>query len=65
MSKWQLASLLFTAQAKQVGICDTYGTTHCGFLSKIEREDGSGSSFNVTIRDEQGERKTFHVRTSD
>lgn len=65
MTKYQIAELLFTPRAREVGITDSQGTTHHGYLSKVEREDGSGSSFNVTMRDEQGERCTFHVRTSD
>ena len=34
-----------------------------GFLSSIEREDGSGNSFNVSVHLD-GELRTFYVRDS-
>ncbi len=65
MTKLQLAGLLFYNGVVEVGITDSSGTTHNGILTKVQREDGSGSSFNVTMHDEQGERCTFHMRTDD
>lgn len=66
MTKFQLATLLFTSSAKEISIMDSNGTTHHGYVSSVEREDGSGSSFNITLRDGRGGgRCTLHVRTSD
>ena len=39
------------------------GVEKMGLLSSIEREDGSGYSFNVSVHLD-GELRTFHVRDS-
>jgi len=40
---------------------DSNGKLHTGIISSIQHEDGSGSSFNITL--ENGE--VFHLRTID
>jgi hypothetical protein len=41
---------------------DSNGVEYFGILQSIQREDGSGGSFNVTIANQSGY-KTFHMRT--
>jgi len=59
MTKYQLISALF--ENKTIVIKDIL------FLSliSIEREDGSGKSFNVTGYDKHGVKTTVHVYTID
>jgi hypothetical protein len=74
-TKHQLAERLFASQSGLVrsGLVrdyyrhwyDSQGLYHCGLLLVLQREDGSGSSFNVTIQAEQGGYETFHLRTVD
>ena len=58
VTKFQLASLMFVADAE----CSCQGVH--GYLESMEREDGGGSSFNITLATMQGS-KTFYVRTID
>ena len=41
---------------------DSSGRLHVGCLLSIEREDGSGRSFNLTIATQQNDKETFHLR---
>jgi len=59
MTKYTLFTLLATSEAKEVTINGI-----SGYLSAIQREDGSGSSFNVTLNTSKG-KQTVHVRTVD
>jgi hypothetical protein len=34
-----------------------------GILTSVQREDGSGDSFNVSIRTPNGQIRTIHIRT--
>ena len=61
MTKFQLCSLLFAS-----GRIDTVIQGHSGYITSIQREDGSGSSFNVIMWDSVTERLiTLYVRTID
>ena len=60
MSKFNLFMLLVAPSSKPVTIAGVMG-----YLESIEREDGSGSSFNVTLTLLNGKRKTVYVRTID
>ncbi len=60
MTKYQLATLMFkvgTAYITLKGIS--------GILLSVEREDGSGSSFNVTIMEDDGTKVCIHIYTVD
>lgn len=59
MTKFTLFSLLATDRSQVVTISGVRG-----ILSAVQREDGSGSSFNVTLWTPHGY-KTVHVRTVD
>lgn len=68
MTKFHLASLLFMSRYPAnhaTTIVASNGEHYTGFLCAIEREDGSGQSFNVTFRTPRGDRITIHVRTID
>jgi hypothetical protein len=69
MTKWELFKALGAEHPLPRHFTDASGSRHYGYLRSIEREDGSGHSFNVTINPEEIDRgfspKTFHVRTSD
>ena len=43
---------------------DSQGQQYFGILQSVQREDGSGHSFNVTIAGHGGT-VTFHLRTID
>jgi hypothetical protein len=65
ISKWQLFGMLAADRnAEPVEIFDSNGRPHSGLLSSVQREDGSGCSFNVTLSTAAGS-ETFHVRTKD
>lgn len=49
MTKFQLASLLFAKTPTTQTIIDNNGCKWTGIVSSIQREDGSGRSFNVTM----------------
>ena len=53
MTKWQLFSALggkaFPNRGNLIDCNDSSGTPRLGFVHNVQREDGSGSSFNLTI----------------
>ena len=63
-TKWDLFRYLAGEYPLPVGLSDGAGVVHVGTLEAVEREDGSGRSFNVRIRNENGH-ETFHLRTQD
>ena len=63
MTKNQLANALFS-KSLSGGAISLNGIDFTGIIS-VEREDGSGSSFNVTGYDINCIKKTVHVRTID
>lgn len=76
MTKWELAELMFNHGRKSVSMRDSSGFEHRGTVLGIDREDGSGRSFNVRMMlsyDEMLANKkrlagtiiTFHMRTTD
>lgn len=71
MTKYQIASFLFARNVDGIHtIVATDGKIYTGFIQSIEREDGSGRSFNVCIHCVQypthcGLMRTVHVRTID
>lgn len=60
MTKYQLISALVSSETPYITLPD--GTR--GILTAIQRESGSGSSFNVTL-DVSGRTVTRYVRTID
>jgi len=66
LTKWELFSLLAAtsdnARPRHFGASN--GQVYFGFLLGASREDGTGSSFNVRIANQSGERE-FHIRTVD
>ena len=64
MSKWQLMTALTMQGAPFMAMYDTDGKRWEGILCSVERESGSGCSFNVVLNC-NGVRKTFYVRTTD
>lgn len=69
MTKWELFKALGAEYPLPRHFTDASGGRHCGYLQSVERENGSGHSFNVTINPDGNDRglspKTFYVRTSD
>ena len=63
-TKWDLFRYLGGEYALPVTLFDGCGDAHVGTLESVEREDGSGHSFNVRIRNDRGQ-ETFHFRTQD
>jgi hypothetical protein len=67
MTKFQLFMALTTKGAATISFPDHFGVT--GILQSVQREDGSGSSFNVTILrvtpSGRNVRETYYVRTID
>lgn len=63
MTKFQLISLFFNpiAKGKSVDLCGVQFT----FLNNIEKESGSGSTFNVSGIDIYGNKKTVFISTLD
>lgn len=64
LTKWQLLSLLTTCRGAATVLIDSHGARHSGILQSVQREDGSGRSFNVTLSTARGN-VTIHVRTVD
>jgi hypothetical protein len=64
MTKWQLFKALAGEYSSPRLFIDSNGIRHFGILQSIEREDGSGHSFNVRIAD-QSRQTTIHIRTID
>jgi hypothetical protein len=64
LTKFELALLLFTKAPNPIHLYDSKGQQYFGLVQSVQREDGTGSSFNVTIAGHGGT-ATFHVRTID
>lgn len=64
LTKYQLTQLLFTKSPDPIHFHDSQGQQYFGLLQSVQREDGTGSSFNVTIAGHGGT-ATFHLRTID
>ncbi len=68
MTKFQLAELLFRDSLNSFGVSMKALNLDCDdilcHLQAIQREDGSGSSFNVSVNSLDGP-KTIYVRTID
>jgi hypothetical protein len=62
IGKFQLSSMFFSNV--ETILMDSAGKVHRGFINAIQKEDGSGKSFNVTIGNNRGT-ETFHLRTLD
>jgi len=66
LTKWELFSLLAAtsdnARPRHFGASN--GQVYFGFLLGASREDGTGSSFNITVSNQSG-CATFHLRTID
>jgi hypothetical protein len=61
LSKFALAAALFSP--RYTTFFDSSGVTHNGKVVRLECEDGSGQSYNVTIQNNM--KRSFHVRTID
>ena len=64
MTKWQLYNLLSQTEPLPGYFVASDGNQYLGILQSVQREDGSGSSFNLTIANQSGT-ATFHIRTVD
>ncbi len=64
-AKWDLFRFLGGEYPLPVRFLDARGQEHIGLVQSVEREDGSGHSFNVRIGTENGNNETFHFRTTD
>jgi len=65
MTKKELMSMLF-CDGRQTNTFTSNGRQLFGVVKSIQREDGSGSSFNVGIWNHDTQRQeTIHVRTID
>jgi hypothetical protein len=62
MTKAQLFAMLGMRDLQPTRFADSNGVEYFGILQSVQREDGSGGSFNVTIANQSGY-KTFHLRT--
>lgn len=60
MTKYQLTTLLFMKGCARI---DHKGIV--GYLVNVEREDGSGRIFNLTVRTDDGKTVKLCVRTID
>ena len=66
ITKHQLVSLLFQADSKPITLASLNGRKAIhGIVTAIEREAGSGSSFNVSLRLPNGGIETIYLRTID
>jgi hypothetical protein len=64
ITKWTLMFRMFHPNKGPWDWQDSNGKHHSGHMQSIQNEDGSGSSFNVTISD-KGNQTTIHLRTID
>jgi hypothetical protein len=64
MTKWELFQALAAEHPMPSRLTDASGRQYVGILRSIEREDGSGRSFNVRIATQSGN-TTLHIRTTD
>src|SRR4051812_764165 len=62
MTTWDLVKAL-TAKGSDEALVSVKGCT--GILEAVERESGSGKSFNLTIRRNDGQRAVVHVLLED
>jgi len=66
MTKWELFKGLAAEHPLPRHFTDANGFRHYGTVAAVEREDGSGHSFNVRINPDKGDKPvTFHLRTAD
>lgn len=65
MNRFDIALCLFASEAPLRTIASTNGKVYTGYIKAIEREDGSGRSFNVTLGIVDGRTVTVHIRTED
>ena len=64
MTKFQLFAALAVQGEARITLIKGNAVI-CGILLSVEREDGSGSSFNVQIRTDAGHIRQVHIRTVD
>jgi hypothetical protein len=64
MTKWELYNLLGAEHTMPHPFTASDGARYVGILQAVEREDGSGRSFNLRIANQSGE-ITVHLRTID
>ena len=64
MTKWLLTLCLYGEDVMPQSFTASDGQRYFGILQSVQREDGSGHSFNITIAN-QSSTATFHVRTTD
>jgi hypothetical protein len=65
LTKFELASLLFESRDRMPRhLYDSNGQQYFGTIETVQREDNSGSSFNVTIQGQRGT-TTIFLRTID
>lgn len=65
MTKFQIFALLTQEGSNAACVTDSRGYQWWGIPRSVERESGSGRSFNVTIQLRNGQFKTIYVRTKD
>lgn len=74
LTKHQLSALLYAQQPKPSKLSDASGFEYTGILQQVQREDGSGRNFNVTLTltepapnkaKRAGENCTIFLRTID
>jgi len=65
LTKWYLFSLLALPSVQTSTIKLPSGAYIDGIVLAVEREDGSGQSFNVCVRYTDGSVHVHHVRTID
>lgn len=64
-TKLYLFAYLALDGSYEVELVDSQGKHHLGTVQSIQREDGSGSSFNVTMSKYGVTSETIHIRTID
>lgn len=65
MTKNRLSSMLFGKMDDAQFFTSSSGKHYVGYLISVQKEDGSGSSFNITINGCDNKSYTFHIRTVD
>lgn len=67
-TKWQLSQSLFRSLLSERLVrvrCQKTNSAVVGTLQSVEREDGSGNCFNLTILTPEGNRVTVFWRSED
>ena len=64
VSKWELFSTLACNGQANIVLQRANGNV-VGILQSVQRESGSGNSFNVCLMLNNGKLQTFHVYTTD